>query len=422
MNRKKTLMFSIILIVSIYIGIEALSFVGLIVLKKLKHIGYSPVISSLSANQEKIIHNFLAMPQTGYGRQHPELGWTIRKNGVRLDNLYIANSQGIRADKEYSIMPLKKVIRISAFGDSFTHGDDVSNENTWQEQLNKKNPGYEVLNFGVYAYGLDQSYLRYMKEGTLFKSDIVLIGFMSENIYRNVNVFRNFYSNSYTNIVFTKPRFTVRGDELVLYGNPLSRPEDYEKLLRNQQSVLSEIGEKDYHYQLRYKEGKYDFLPSIRFAKIADYFIKKKFGDFIVEKNNAYYVKSEAFLVTAKIFDAFYRDALNNASLPIIILYPNKDDVIRFLKNKTKKYQPLIEYFESNNYVYIDLLDALAGVGTSSDISKYFTGRWSHYSPSGNKIVARYIERFLINNKMNTKENIKEALKEVKKRRLNTER
>ena len=44
----------------------------------------------------------------------------------------------------------------------------------------------EVINFGVGGFGLDQAYLRYLEDGIQYKSHIVMIGFMSENIYRNV--------------------------------------------------------------------------------------------------------------------------------------------------------------------------------------------------------------------------------------------
>ena len=44
----------------------------------------------------------------------------------------------------------------------------------------------EALNFGVGGFGLDQAYLRYLEDGIQYNSHIVLIGFMSENIYRNV--------------------------------------------------------------------------------------------------------------------------------------------------------------------------------------------------------------------------------------------
>ena len=39
--------------------------------------------------------------------------------------------------------------------------------------------------FGVPGYGLDQAFLRYLEEGRRFGFDVVLIGFMTENIFRH---------------------------------------------------------------------------------------------------------------------------------------------------------------------------------------------------------------------------------------------
>ena len=49
------------------------------------------------------------------------LGWSLQPNGSR--DSYAANSDGIRASKEYAHLPPEGVFRIASFGDSFTHGD-----------------------------------------------------------------------------------------------------------------------------------------------------------------------------------------------------------------------------------------------------------------------------------------------------------
>ncbi len=47
--------------------------------------------------------------------------------------------------------------------------------------LNELDTRLEVPNFGVGAYGLDQSFLRYQQDAVDFSPHIVVIGFMSEN-------------------------------------------------------------------------------------------------------------------------------------------------------------------------------------------------------------------------------------------------
>ena len=80
---------------------------------------------------------------------------------------------GVRGTRAYDLSPPQGKIRISAFGDSFTYGCGVHNYNSWVEQIYLSEKGYEVLNFGVLGYGLDQAYLRYIKEGISAGSHIV---------------------------------------------------------------------------------------------------------------------------------------------------------------------------------------------------------------------------------------------------------
>ena len=88
----------------------------------------------------------------------PLLGWAILPNGKAP--LYTANSQAIRAepDRIYTPDPPDGTIRIVVtLGDSFTHCDDVANDETWQHYLEQRHKNWEVLNLGVPSFGTDQS-------------------------------------------------------------------------------------------------------------------------------------------------------------------------------------------------------------------------------------------------------------------------
>ena len=64
-----------------------------------------------------------------------ELGWTIGPSAG--SGLYTSNAQGIRASGNHvydSALPRDKT-RIVVVGDSFTHGDESSLEDTWTTQL-----------------------------------------------------------------------------------------------------------------------------------------------------------------------------------------------------------------------------------------------------------------------------------------------
>jgi hypothetical protein len=217
--------------------------------------------SQIESNQQLLKYYFAG--KSSYIIINPVLGWAIKPNG--FNRILKANSQGIRANKEYQLSPADGSIRIAAFGDSFVHCDGVKNEDTWEEQLSSLKAHLEVINFGVGGYGLDQAFLRYKTEGRLYHPHIVLIGFMEENLNRLVNVFRPFYVPG---LPFTKPRFIVKNNQLILLTNPLKNLEDYNILLNNPKSLLSKVGENDYHFKAEIKEGVLDFSPSIRILKI----------------------------------------------------------------------------------------------------------------------------------------------------------
>jgi len=173
---------------------------------------------------------------------------------------------------------------------------DVKNDQTWQAMMEREVPNLEVLNFGVGAFGLDQAYLRYLEDGQQFQSHIVLIGFMSENIFRNVNTYRPFYFSD-TGSPLAKPRFVIKEDKLSLIPNPMKSVQDYKRLLLHSQDVLSEIGIHDFYYQRRYKSSKFDWSPTVRLAKIKiqEFNENSTQEEILISDRYRYSEKSEAF-------------------------------------------------------------------------------------------------------------------------------
>ena len=155
-------------------------------------------------------------------------GWTYRPHSIRRLGAFTVNGAGIRSQREYSREPLADTLRIALFGDSFTADDDVSDADTWGNQLeialNRAGIRAETLNFGVGGYGMDQAYLRWQKLGRAYNPDIVIFGFQPENLDRNVNIFRHLYIHGY-GIPLSKPRFLLGDTRLELINSPVVPPE-----------------------------------------------------------------------------------------------------------------------------------------------------------------------------------------------------
>lgn len=399
MNRKKLI--PIIFIVLVYLSVEAISYLSLWYAEERLGVSYQPVLETLSDKQKASLRRFLAPGVGEIIDQDPVLGWEPSR---------LANSAGMRDDREYETVPSPETIRISAFGDSFTFASDVELEESWGKQLSALEPSIEVLNYGAGAYGLDQAYLRYLKRGSEYNPDIVFIGYMSENIARTVNVFRPFYSRFYGNVIFTKPRFKVENGELILLENPISTTEDHENFLNNDSETLRTIGKNDYYYQMGYRKWVLDFLPSVRVFKVFISKIKKVALYPIFNYWEMYDEDSEAYEITLKIFDAFYHKVLAGGALPVIVVFPDSGDQRRSRAKITRRYVPLLDEFRARGYRFIDLMDALEPIESRHTIEE-LTVAWGHFSPLGNRILAEYMLDRLRTWGYLSRPNVKEAIR-----------
>jgi len=390
-----------ILILIVYGSVEGVSALGLRQLSD--GIGgraftYYPA-DTLSENHRSVIARMLTQ-EPDYTVYSSILGWTIKPDGVSRtfhgkrqgDYQYQANSQGIRSDREYSFVPQEGIRRVATFGDSLTHCDDVANADTWQAFMTESDPALEVINFGVGGFGLDQSYLRYQSEGVPYQPHFVFIGFMSENIRRNVNVFRGFYLPE-GQMPLTKPRFDIGPGGLKLLPNPMPRLADYQSLLDSPKTTLESLGRNDDIFAVRYRSGPFDWSPTVRLVKLVkEKLVRRYIGDGIID-GNEYNTSSRAFHVTTGIFDSFYQESIDNNSVPVIVIFPTQSDISTYLKNGTTRYAPLTAYLRSKEYRFVDLMEVLvAGVDDKYGVQDLFVG---HYSPMANKIVAKELLEYV---------------------------
>jgi len=391
--------FWLVFVFILYFSFESISFFTLALLAKYKNISYHQLefisTSSISQKHKKIIEELFSSEKT-YKIFDSHLGWSHRPNGSTA--IYKANSKGIRASQEFSLQPKEDTLRMAAFGDSYTHCSDVKNNETWEENLNQMDTRYEVMNFGVGAYGLDQAYLRYQYLGVQYHPQIVFIGFMNKNIARNVNVYRPFYRSS-TSIPLSKPRYILKNNKLKLIKNPLKNEQDYQALLARPKKILRKLGQYDYFYNNLPHQSTWDIFPSVQLAKIIknNYFSNDSQISILLDQ--MYNRDSEGFNVTTVLFKEFYQDVLKNESIPVILLFPNKSALTLYLHESKKIYQPLIDDFHQNSMGYIDLLEAFKKGKNFNQVDELF--KEGHYSVLANKIVAQYIfskrHIFLIN-------------------------
>jgi hypothetical protein len=121
---------------------------------------------------------------------------TILKEGIR------SNGNNLRLELNKSVLVV---------GDSFTFGDEVSNQETWPAILERliRRP---VINAGVFAYGTDQAFLRLKSLIPEYKPDTIIFSFIRRDIERCEN-------SSVAGV--NKPYFVIVNNSLSLMNVPV---------------------------------------------------------------------------------------------------------------------------------------------------------------------------------------------------------
>ena len=136
----------------------------------------------------------------------PDLGWTLRPGltGHGMNTL----EYGIRTNGrgESAIRPGG----VLAVGDSFTAGSEVSDADTWPAQLERL-VGKAALNAGVGGFGTDQIVMRAETLLASARPEVLLVGFLSQDILRG----------GYSSYGAPKPYYTVEDDRMVLHNSPV---------------------------------------------------------------------------------------------------------------------------------------------------------------------------------------------------------
>jgi len=147
-------------------------------------------------------------------------GWYSKSNidtSIRNEWTVKTNSRGIRSNFEYAYKKNHNKSRILIIGDSYTFGEGVSDNETFPYQLQEMLPDYEIINMGIHGYGHDQILILLQEEGVKYEPDIVILGYVDEDMDRNLLNFRS----------YAKPRYIVQNEKLKLTGVPVHPPEYY---------------------------------------------------------------------------------------------------------------------------------------------------------------------------------------------------
>ena len=324
---------------------------------------------------------------------HPLLGWRYRPGDTSPTDS--VNAQGLRASREYTPTRRAGVLRTAAFGDSYVYGNEVANADAWPAQLERNFPNIEVLNYGASGYGLDQAYLRYLEEGTALNPQVVLVGFVADDLRRLVNVYRRFLSTR--EAPRFKPRFLLHEDgTLKLVPNPVPDVAAYKRYLSVPRSV-TETGVHDWWYEPAiYENPLHELSAAVRLGVATWIRLRRHFDPDRLVRAGTFNDESTAFAIQMRLFEAFAEAARERGMRLLVVFFPGRDVLSEVRAGGGAVYGPLVAAIRRRGIADLDFLGAFveAERALPPGASLFMPG--GHYSPSGNEVVARAVGEKLL--------------------------
>lgn len=368
----------------------------------------------LTERQKKFVQ-MVVTGAVGYEVYSPSLGWTIGKNQVSKDGLYRSNADGFRADREYSKENPPGKLRVLCFGDSYTHGDEVGNQETWEHYAEKKAPDMEFLNFGVPGYSLTQAYVRYKEVASSYKTDYVIIGCMTEDLKRGVNVYYPFrYPNPEDSPNAAAMPYAALDDEgeLVIHPPAIASREEYAAFLENPLPVLKRMARMDLLFRpqpptplLALLADRWEGLdgrldPAVDYALESWHLAFHSGGDFKSLRYREALRNGERRRriaeVSRRMFQRFVLEVEKNGAVPLIVWFPSPTNLDQHNEGKKRDYAPYFDFFKERGLVAVDTLDWLeeiGGKGKPLAVKSLLTG--VHFSAATNSHVGGRLVDFI---------------------------
>ncbi len=179
-------------------------------------------------------------PVIGY-RFIPHLKARIQHEGGGY--LLQVNEAGFRSNRPFPAPATPGMRRVLFFGDSFTAGDAVSNQQRYTDLLEFRLARLESYNFGLSSTGTDQQYLAWREYGRDIAHDVLVIAVFVENVRRIEARFRAHRDATGVKRLYAKPFYTLDGERLLLHQVPPSaEPFTFEQLTPEQQAAVDTGG------------------------------------------------------------------------------------------------------------------------------------------------------------------------------------
>ena len=283
--------------------------------------------------------------------------------------MYCSSSEGIRSvapDVRYADRQPQR--RIAAVGDSFTFALDVPFEASWPNRLEQQlGSTVQVLNFGVAGYGVDQAYLRYLRDVRPWHPKVVVLGFINTDLFRGVEVYR-FVSHPHPAFPWAKPRLIVDAAGTVRSLNvPVPGPHEIFSV-----NAITDLPFLEYDRGFEPMEWRwrtYDHSYLVRF-------VLSRLRGSPEERDRT---SREAIALNAAILTSFAKVAEGEGSTPLVVYFPSRGE----FPEPPRETAAVLTLLRERGIRYEDLTSCVGKLGGS----ELFTES-GHYSAKGNERVS----------------------------------
>ena len=330
-----------------------------------------------------------------------ELGWVlcdaVRNNGI----------EGSKAFYNYEPDGARKVIncrnktsRIHTYGNSFTHCDQVSNGETWEEYLaaHLQEP---IRNYGVGGYSVYQAYRRMLKVEKQNGAEYIILNIWDDDHFRNLDAWRSIRFGHRTACGYTLPhlKVDVQKDQCRQIDNIFTKPEE-----------VYQLCDEDFVWR-RFKD---DLALQVFLVRRAGKEISQesvnaiaaRFGvpdEKIPDTNTSRQIQKiyiEAALYSTKNIITWIEEFVKKTGKKLmVILSFNSGNIAAELVGKARFDQSFVDWLKNKPYPVIDMRDAFRADYSQSkmDINTYLKRYYiGHHNPAGNFFTAWAIKEQLV--------------------------
>lgn len=321
----------------------------------------------------------IPMAETFHSEYDEELGWVNRPNMVIEDmygpGVYVrTNAQGFRNHEDFTAKVPDGKVRAICSGDSFTFGYGVDNDHTWCQLLAGLDDRLQTVNMGQGAYGVDQAYLWYKRDGLKLQHDLHLFAFITHDFERIE--FEEFMG-------YGKPVLSVEDDRLVINNVPAPQfPGFIHWIIRN-----------------RFAMGRLRSIQLLNSMRSLDTNEVSAQTETLppADDDPSSFEEQGPEIVATKIF-ADLRDLHNSQNSTLVLVYlPTLKDYDDLPETTRRGRQYIRHLSEELDIIVIDLVDEFRKLPRYEVREMFFPedtayrGAAGHYSARGNAYVARLL-------------------------------